>query len=202
MRLMMKMMLACLAVAGVSAQAEAAQYLYQYVPDLDCTNCVYQTPFSFTYDTNVGPNPDTVVGFADTYWGHPTVSNAFFTVDSPGNFNPDSGLTSNTLGIHVRGPEAEIFYEDGDMILEGYVGALFELASDGSIVPAYDENGNTASVVPVKDIYNYQPSGAFQVTEIAAVPEPATWAMMIVGFGLVGYVMRRRRISYAAAMVG
>ncbi len=32
-----------------------------------------------------------------------------------------------------------------------------------------------------------------------AVPEPATWAMMIVGFGLVGSVMRRRvtRVSYA-----
>ena len=33
----------------------------------------------------------------------------------------------------------------------------------------------------------------------AAVPEPATWAMMIGGFGLVGGAMRRRatRISYA-----
>ncbi len=32
------------------------------------------------------------------------------------------------------------------------------------------------------------------------VPEPATWAMMIIGFGLVGGAMRRRatRVSYAA----
>lgn len=28
-----------------------------------------------------------------------------------------------------------------------------------------------------------------------AVPEPGTWAMMIVGFGAVGYAMRRRRRS-------
>jgi hypothetical protein len=27
----------------------------------------------------------------------------------------------------------------------------------------------------------------------AAVPEPATWAMMILGFGAIGYAMRGRR---------
>ena len=27
---------------------------------------------------------------------------------------------------------------------------------------------------------------------IAAVPEPSAWALMIFGFGLVGYTMRRR----------
>jgi hypothetical protein len=29
----------------------------------------------------------------------------------------------------------------------------------------------------------------------AAVPEPATWAMMVVGFGVVGTGMRRRKVS-------
>ena len=37
---------------------------------------------------------------------------------------------------------------------------------------------------------------------VAAVPEPATWAMLILGFGLIGGAMRRRRtmnvnVSYA-----
>jgi hypothetical protein len=32
----------------------------------------------------------------------------------------------------------------------------------------------------------------------SAVPEPTTWAMMLVGFGAVGYSMRRRRMTYGA----
>lgn len=32
----------------------------------------------------------------------------------------------------------------------------------------------------------------FQFTQNAAVPEPATWAMMLIGFGAVGFAMRRR----------
>lgn len=34
---------------------------------------------------------------------------------------------------------------------------------------------------------------ALDGVSVAAVPEPATWAMMIFGFGLVGAAMRRRR---------
>jgi hypothetical protein len=28
---------------------------------------------------------------------------------------------------------------------------------------------------------------------MAAVPEPGTWAMMLLGFGAIGFSMRRRR---------
>ena len=33
----------------------------------------------------------------------------------------------------------------------------------------------------------------------AGVPEPATWAMMMMGFGLMGYSLRRRRATVAIA---
>jgi uncharacterized protein YraI len=39
---------------------------------------------------------------------------------------------------------------------------------------------------------------AFEIDDITAagaVPEPATWAMLIAGFGLVGAAMRRQRLS-------
>lgn len=33
--------------------------------------------------------------------------------------------------------------------------------------------------------------------ELANVPEPATWALMIGGFGMVGVAARRRRVAAA-----
>jgi hypothetical protein len=38
---------------------------------------------------------------------------------------------------------------------------------------------------------------AIQVRQTGAVPEPASWAMLIAGFGLTGAVMRRRRVAHA-----
>ena len=34
---------------------------------------------------------------------------------------------------------------------------------------------------------------SFFLVPASAVPEPATWAMLIIGFGMVGFAMRRRR---------
>jgi len=31
------------------------------------------------------------------------------------------------------------------------------------------------------------------------VPEPSTWALMLAGFGMVGYAMRRRKVGFTAA---
>jgi len=38
-----------------------------------------------------------------------------------------------------------------------------------------------------------------QLTYLAVIPEPATWGMMIGGFGLVGFAARRRRAAHVAA---
>ena len=36
-----------------------------------------------------------------------------------------------------------------------------------------------------------------QTADVAGVPEPASWALMLGGFGLVGGAMRRRRVAFA-----
>lgn len=42
------------------------------------------------------------------------------------------------------------------------------------------------------ETYGYAPVGLSEVRFSSAVPEPATWAMMIMGFGLAGAALRRR----------
>ena len=42
------------------------------------------------------------------------------------------------------------------------------------------------------------PAFTFDVSKVNAVPEPASWALMIAGFGAVGATMRRRRYSAAS----
>lgn len=41
------------------------------------------------------------------------------------------------------------------------------------------------------------PSAYFELGKSGGIPEPATWAMMITGFGLLGAAMRRRRDQLA-----
>jgi hypothetical protein len=40
--------------------------------------------------------------------------------------------------------------------------------------------------------------GTLAFAAASAVPEPSTWAMMLIGFGAVGYSMRRRKVGYQA----
>jgi len=53
---------------------------------------------------------------------------------------------------------------------------------------------------PTGDFFGIGGSAVYQVEAFGAVPEPATWAVMLAGFGGVGAAMRsRRRVQAAAA---
>jgi hypothetical protein len=87
--------------------------------------------------------------------------------------------------------------------------ALFEEATIGDSGPFYCDNGNancygggiTAEGVATE--YGESPIEQLSQTgqvviATAGVPEPAAWAMMLVGFGAIGGLMRRR-VSISAA---
>lgn len=76
----------------------------------------------------------------------------------------------------------------------------------GGTAAASNPVGVVDNVQPVETPSGFQPTNpgaglpgwstlpvtAIEVLPIAAVPEPATWAMMVIGFGAVGFAMRRR----------
>ena len=72
----------------------------------------------------------------------------------------------------------------------------FDLLFDDRIVTEDDELN-----IPLTQFYDTHTGGMFS-TAAEAVPEPSTWAMMLIGFGGVGLaVARRGRRQVATATV-
>lgn len=63
-------------------------------------------------------------------------------------------------------------------------------------------NSTFASLGLDQGVYAYASSNdtvTVRIGSVAAVPEPATWAMMVGGFGMLGSALRRRRPAMAQA---
>lgn len=66
--------------------------------------------------------------------------------------------------------------------LGGWIGTSFEFVAKSGVMPyVYDDN------------YEYQNTGFYVGGITAAVPEPGTWLMMILGFALTGIALKRQR---------
>lgn len=90
--------------------------------------------------------------------------------------------------------------------LAGIMGSSGNFSTTGS-------SSSLSLLVPSVEVGNYRVSfggnapttGAVATGnltfQVAAVPEPATWAMMLVGFGAMGFVISRRRRRPAFAQV-
>lgn len=77
----------------------------------------------------------------------------------------------------------------------GFFGFVSDTAISSFAISMPVSNGASQPIFPTIDNFS------FGTASVAAVPEPASWALMLCGFGLTGAVMRRRvrKVSYAAA---
>jgi len=89
---------------------------------------------------------------------------------------------------------------DVDGILgPGVGGGLFRVSSSGVSETIFTDLVNPTGLTIGSDgafyvtINSAGAPGSGQVVRISAVPEPATWAMMIIGFGAVGVALRRSK---------
>lgn len=101
----------------------------------------------------------------------------------------------NIWGFEAQPNDFDVF----DITVEFYDGAVLL----GSIVRAVDGNSGARLFAAAADFgeqftsVRIRTDGDFAVAQLryglAVIPEPATWGMLIAGFGMVGFAMRRRR---------
>jgi hypothetical protein len=119
------------------------------------------------------------------------------------------GLTNAIMSFTFDAPVAGVLADfvwtraaDKVFTLSAYnsAGALLESLSFNATDPTYVE-GFYGFQRATNDISRFEVNGYYfgardlstYIGAVSAVPEPATWAMMIVGFGLTGSLLRSRR---------
>lgn len=117
-------------------------------------------------------------------------------LNNPLTFTFDDGLIG-ALEFNINAlTNGDVFFTFAGGDSDGQVSTLYDLGKNGeNFFNAF--NGTFKSVTmtftngaTVGDVRQFRMGVA---TPAAAVPEPATWAMMLLGFGAIGFGMRRRR---------
>ena len=167
-----------------------------------------ETKFLFTDTTGYRRILDFKGGTSDTGFYDLNTALNFYNVvtGAPGVITPGVSAqvvftrdgASKTVAGYVNGISQFSFVDNGDL---GVITSLLTFFRDDTAV------GGEASAGRVDYIRIYD--NALSATEVAAlpngtlpttpgaVPEPASWAMMLAGFGVVGGALRRRRVRFA-----
>jgi hypothetical protein len=153
--------------------------------------------------TNTGSSSDfdsatqTFAGvFADSFKFDPDPANLYLQSGYYHNHGTGSGFTISAI---INGLDQQI-YASGPLN-----GNDFALTSVGTV----SFSGGTVTGISLKSnqvisqaFHSFFPSQTFTLNGApnSAVPEPATWAMMLLGFGFVGAAMRKTsRVNYTFA---
>jgi hypothetical protein len=70
---------------------------------------------------------------------------------------------------------------------------LFFSGASGAEYNLFSDSSTTFELYKANSGVGYLANSVGAVTATAVIPEPASWTMMILGFGLVGTLLRQRR---------
>lgn len=172
---------------GGSAVASIATFRHVNNP-ISAGTSITSIKLKFTTDVTVDSN----------YFGNVTFIYSFSHDETPNADNPCAYGGANNQGVNINGCADRVtvnFNSQSDYFDIG--GEHYALDVVGFLV-----GGNPATnFLTVEDQSNRAELRGKLVlyTDATAVPEPASWAMMIAGFGLVGAAARRRKGQMALA---
>ncbi|HEV2570004.1 ScyD/ScyE family protein [Sphingomonas sp.] len=116
-----------------------------------------------------------------------------------------SGFTSlSDLAFGADGTLYALELDSNGLATPGVGGALIRINGDGSKTTLFNQGLVFATGLAIGSNGAFYVSrfgnqaGTGEVLRIAAIPEPASWAMMLIGFGALGALSRRRRVPAAA----
>ena len=172
---------------------------------INSTITALQDLTGLAFVTSVDPDPD-VGRFGNFATVNQRGNDVFGVNDFVGSAGAVSGLVLAILNLNANGyahstqinssccstpnPFSVLNYTDGDVGLSG--------TGDFGLGLAYNigdlMNGGSASFTYAYAVGDRIGDTGSNPDPVGGVPEPATWAMMMVGFGLVGGTLRRRRV--------
>jgi hypothetical protein len=136
---------------------------------------------------------DTIGGFSSYSAG--TIGTFTFTVPTGDVVKSATVTINNPTVYYVSGAD---FYLDGTFLGEiGFLGGT----STFSVPDVSGLHGGSATLSLLQNYLAGNPyNGAVSETlTMSTAPEPAAWAMMLIGFGAIGLVRRRLRTSVSFA---
>ena len=121
-----------------------------------------------------------------------------YTAPSSGLFSLSSILTSADIGQKNVG----FFTIINNFLTANTVGSISGGASQAVDGTFALQAGDSVGIFVNNGDGNYSNDSTHASGTISAVPEPATWAMLLLGFGMIGFAMRKRSnvrttVSYA-----
>lgn len=177
-------------LAFASAPASAAITLVDVYPGTDCSG---QGGFSNCYAFPGGTQQGEVEG------GTPAVYKL--------NYSAEDGFEISNDYPTITGDEFDITWtEEGNVFSftytpgEGDPALHYFSVKQGSNFALFTDDGGAAITSATLNLSTYfdQPGyshATFFNTGMSAVPEPATWALLLFGFGAIGASMRRRKAA-------